>query len=344
MNDIKTIKKLLLLLVLPLIFYILHLLKFIFIPLIGAILLALLFMPLMRWMQKRSIPKLIAVIISVVLMISALGTAFYLVRLSAQELLSADSGFWEKLSVKLDTLFSMFLSILGAESLQGMTTFSDLIQNENVTNAIFSSSGATLGLVGNTVTMLLMTLFFLVLLISESMNVQKIVGTTIFKQTLLSIRTYRQIERSMVTFIKVKFILSFLTGLGFSLACIYFDVSFPLFWGVFTFAINFVQMIGSIISTALLALFALAEMEPTGTLLLFVITITSVQVVFGSILEPIFMGKTFSINTITVLVMLMFWGFLWGIPGMILSIPITVLIKTIMEQFPKTRVIAGIMS
>lgn len=344
MNEIKTIKRLLLILVLPLIFYILYLLKFIFIPLVGAILLALLFMPMMRWMQKRNFPKFIAVVITVIIMIGAVTAAFLLIRLSAQEILSADSGFWEKLSVKLDTLFAMLLSLLGVESLQGMTTFSDLMQNENVTNAIFSNSGATIGAIGSTVTMILMTIFFLVLLISESMNVRKIIGITIFKQTLPSIRTYRQIEKSMVTFIKVKFVLSFLTGLGFSLACIYFDVSFPLFWGVFTFAINFVQMIGSIISTVLLTLFALAEMDPSGTLLVFALTITGVQVLFGSILEPIFMGKTFSINTVTVLVMLMFWGFLWGIPGMILSIPITVLIKTIMEQFPKTRVIAGIMS
>ena len=56
------------------------------------------------------------------------------------------------------------------------------------------------------------------------------------------------------------------------------------------------------------------------------------------------MGKSFSINVITILVMLMFWGFLWGVPGMILSIPITVLIKIILEQFPKTKVIANLMS
>lgn len=345
MNELKTIKRILLILVIPLVFYVLHILKFIFIPLMGAILLALLFMPLMRWMDKRKVPKIIAVITSVVLMVVGVSTAFLLVRLSAQEILSADSGFWEKLTTKLDTLFTMVLNTLGVESLQGMTTFSDLIQSEGVTNAIFSSSGETISSMGSTVTMLLMTLFFLVLLISGSMNVQQIMERTIFnQQSFPSIRTYRLIEKSMVKFIKVKFILSLLTGIGFSLACVYFDVSFPLFWGVFTFAINFVQMIGSIISTVLLTLFALAEMEPSGTLLVFALTITGVQVLFGSILEPIFMGKTFSINTITVLIVLMFWGFLWGIPGMILSIPLTVLIKTILEQFPKTRIIANIMS
>jgi predicted PurR-regulated permease PerM len=55
------------------------------------------------------------------------------------------------------------------------------------------------------------------------------------------------------------------------------------------------------------------------------------------------MGKTFSINVITVLIMLMFWGYIWGIPGLIMSIPITVFIKIILSQFPKTRVISNLM-
>ena len=56
------------------------------------------------------------------------------------------------------------------------------------------------------------------------------------------------------------------------------------------------------------------------------------------------MGKSFSINIIAVLVMLMFWGFLWGIPGLIMAIPITVFIKIILEQFPNTKMIASLLS
>jgi predicted PurR-regulated permease PerM len=110
--------------------------------------------------------------------------------------------------------------------------------------------------------------------------------------------------------------------------------------------INFVQMIGSVISVVLLSLFAFIELDPasTGTLLFFILSITAVQVIMGGILEPIFMGKTFSINVITILVMLMFWGYIWGIPGLIMSIPLTVFIRIILEQFPKTRMIADLIA
>ncbi|MGC1633013.1 MAG: AI-2E family transporter [Gelidibacter sp.] len=117
-----------------------------------------------------------------------------------------------------------------------------------------------------------------------------------------------------------------------------------MFWGLFVFLINFVQMIGSFISVISLSIFAFVELDPTGNLHFFILAITTAQVIFGAILEPIFMGKSFSINIITVLVMLMFWGFIWGISGMIMSIPITVFLKIILEQFPNTRIIANLLS
>ena len=128
------------------------------------------------------------------------------------------------------------------------------------------------------------------------------------------------------------------------MACYAFDVSFPIFWGLFAFLINFVQMVGSFITIILLSIFAFVELETSSTLLFFIIAISGVQVLFGSILEPIFMGKSFSINIITVLVMLMFWGFIWGIPGLIMAIPITVFLKIIFEQFKSTKGIAELIS
>lgn len=152
-----------------------------------------------------------------------------------------------------------------------------------------------------------------------------------------------KIEKDIIKFVWVKFLISLLTGLGFSLACVFFGISFPVFWGLFAFIINFVQMVGSVISVILLSLFAFVEIEPTGTLLFFILIIIGVQILMGSVLEPIFMGKTFSINVITVIIMLMLWGYIWGVPGLIMSIPITVFIKIILEQFPQTKIISSLM-
>jgi len=169
-------------------------------------------------------------------------------------------------------------------------------------------------------------------------------SSTILKKEFASVKTFMKIEKDLITFIKVKFMVSLFTGIGISLACVFFGVSFPIFWGLFAFVINFVQMIGSFVSVILLAVFAFVEMDASSTLFFFILSITGVQALFGGVLEPVFMGKSFSINIITILVMLMLWGYIWGVPGLIMSIPLTVFFKIILEQFPRTKVVADLIS
>lgn len=177
----------------------------------------------------------------------------------------------------------------------------------------------------------------------ESVNFQKVLNT-VFKQNFSSIKIFRRIENDLIKFMKVKFLISLLTGLGTTVACYFFEINFPVFWGLFAFAINFIQMIGSFLTVLVLSLFAFVELDPTSTLLFFMVTITLIQVLMGSILEPVFMGKSFSINVITILLVLGFWGYIWGVPGLIMAIPLTVFIKIILEQFPTTKVIADLIS
>jgi predicted PurR-regulated permease PerM len=153
-----------------------------------------------------------------------------------------------------------------------------------------------------------------------------------------------KIESDLIKFIIVKFFISLFTGIGISLGCYIFGIDFPVLWGLIAFLFNFVQMVGSVVSVVITSLFALVELDATGTWFLFVLFLTGVQVLFGSIIEPIFMGKSFSINVVTILIMLMFWGFLWGVPGLIMAVPITVFLKIILEQYTNTRVIASLMA
>ncbi len=340
MNELRTTNKLLLIIVIPLVFYLLKLLSFIFIPLIFSMFIALLFLPIMRWLNKKNVSKPISIFIVILIFIGALKIGGELIQLTSKEILSADNAFFQKAETKLEAL------LLGMEDYLGIP----YAQEENIINnfipkeSMMKNFGTTLDFIGNTVTMILMTVFFVVLWLAESINVQKLMNNTILKQKHTSVKTFVKVEKDLIKFIKVKFLVSLFTGIGIGLACVFFDVSFPIFWGLFAFAINFVQMVGSIISVVLLALFAFVELEPTSTLLFFVLSITGVQVLFGSILEPIFMGKSFSINIITVLVMLMLWGYIWGVPGLIMAIPITVFIKIILEQFPQTKIIASLIS
>ena len=332
----RTTNFLLLIIVIPLVFYLLKILSFIFIPLIFSMFIALLFLPLMRWLGRRKVPKFVSIIIVLLLVAVGLKIGIELIQLSSKEVLASNSGFFDKAEVKLASLKGYLTENFGMEFKEDENLIAGFFQKENL--------GSTLGFLNSFLTTVLMTVFFVVLWLAESINVHKLLNTTLLKQKHTSIKAFMKIEKDLIKFIKVKFLVSALTGLFTGLMCVFFDVSFPIFWGLFAFAINFVQMVGSFISVILLSIFAFVELDPTSTLLFFVLSITGVQVVFGAILEPIFMGKSFSINIIAVLVMLMFWGFLWGIPGLIMAIPITVFIKIILEQFPGTKLVASLLS
>lgn len=341
MDKTRTTNMLLLVIVIPIIFYLLKVLSFIFIPLVFSMFIALLFLPLMRFLGKKKVPKKVSIVIVVLIILAGLKVGGELVKLSSRQILATDSTFLVKAQTKINDL------VYNADVFFGVEPAPD--RNLKLTrffkkDAIFSKFGSTFSIISKFLTSLLMTTFFVVLWLGESINIEKLLNKTLLKKKHTSIKTFRKIEKDLIKFIKVKFLVSFLTGVGTGLACYFFDVSFPIFWGLFAFLINFVQMVGSFISVILLSIFAFVELDPTSTLLFFVISITGVQVLFGAILEPIFMGKSFSINIITVLVMLMFWGYIWGIPGLIMAIPITVFLKIIFEQFPSTKGIASLIS
>jgi len=344
MNELKHIKTLLIVLVVILVFYVLKLLSFIFIPLVLALFIALLFLPFMRWLNKKNVPKTIGLILVILIITGILAIGTKLIQLTTREIVTAKTGLFENIQDKLKTIVLSVEEFFLVKDIGKEGMVSSTIQNLNISETLFGYIRSILDSTWKIVTMILMTLFFVILLLAGSIDVQEIMNKTIYQQSFSSKKIFREIELSLVTFIRVKFVVSILAGTGIGLACLFFHIDFPLFWGLLAFALHFVQMIGSIVVIVLLSLFAIVEIQIPGILLVFILTITAIQLLFGSILEPIFMGRSFSINTITILIMLMFWGYLWGVTGLILSVPISVFLKSIFEQFPNTKLIAEIMS
>lgn len=344
MKELKSIKGLLILIVVLFVFYILKTLYIIFVPLVFALFFALLVYPLLRWFHKRNVPKTISLFIVMLIIAIGLVIVVKLSQMASREILAANIDLLAKVQVKLRlTILSLedFLRLkeIGKEGLILST-----IQDIDIAGGLLKYAGAAMDRLWEFITMVLMTVFFLILILAGSINVQEIMNKTIYNHKFRTIKILKKIELSLITFIKVKFFINLATGVGTSLACFLFNIEFPLFWGLLAFTLNFIQFIGTIFIVVLLAIFGFVVIDEPGVLLFFIVTITCIHVSLVTILEPIFMGKSFSINTITVLVMLMFWGYLWGVAGLIVCIPISVFLKSIFEQFPNTKLIADIMS
>ena len=89
---------------------------------------------------------------------------------------------------------------------------------------------------------------------------------------------------------------------------------------------------------------ALLQFADINTALLVLAAVGAVQVIVGNIIEPKIMGNSLNVSSLVVLLALSFWGAIWGITGMVLSVPITVILVILFGQFPSTRNIAIFLS
>ncbi|HMM12296.1 MAG TPA: AI-2E family transporter [Bacteroidales bacterium] len=344
MSELSTTNKILAGFAVVLGFYILKELAFIFAPLMLAFILTLLFMPWMRRLLRKGINRILALSI-VTASIVILGLGFgYIVRLSGKQIIEGRESFYDKFDSRLGHAIAPYAGMLGIAMESDKPVVRNILESKQVNELIFGNVTQTLGTLQRTLTFLFLTLFFLVLLLTGSVNLERLMGQTIFSTKTRSVKTYIAIEQNVVKFLEVKAFVSLLTGIAFGLISWGMGLSFPLFWGLMAFALNFVQLIGSLFVTALGIMFAFVELDSATAVLLISGLFAASQLLIGSVLEPILMGKSFRINILAVLFMLMFWGYMWGIPGVILSIPITVIIKTLLEQFQSTKGLSRLLS
>ncbi|HPW18055.1 MAG TPA: AI-2E family transporter [Candidatus Aminicenantes bacterium] len=125
------------------------------------------------------------------------------------------------------------------------------------------------------------------------------------------------------------------------LAC--FGVDFAAFFGLAAFLLNYIPNIGSAIATVLRVGFAFFQFGTFWTPFWVLVVANGLDLVLGNVVEPRIMGKGLGLSPLIVFFSLVFWGWLWGIPGMILSVPLTALVKIVCQNVPALRPAAVLM-
>ena len=118
----------------------------------------------------------------------------------------------------------------------------------------------------------------------------------------------------------------------------------PVFWAFLIFILNFIPTIGSLVATLFPAIFCLLQFGEFTQGIQVLIFVGSTQLVVGNLLEPRLMGNTLNISPLVVIISLSFWGAIWGITGMLLSVPIAVIMVIVFSQFEQTKSIAIMLS
>jgi AI-2 transport protein TqsA len=154
-----------------------------------------------------------------------------------------------------------------------------------------------------------------------------------------------KIEGRIKRYISIKIGLSAITGILTATILTTLGVDAALLFGTLAFLLNFIPSVGSIIATLLpLPLVLFEPTVSTTTLVLTLVLPATVHVIIGNVIEPKVMGDSLQLHPITILLSLVFWGMLWGVPGMLLAVPISATICVLLDSQSGTRPIARLMS
>ncbi|MCP5433041.1 MAG: AI-2E family transporter [Alphaproteobacteria bacterium] len=153
-----------------------------------------------------------------------------------------------------------------------------------------------------------------------------------------------RMQRQIETYVWVKTFASLLTGLASWVVLVLVGVDNAPFWALLAFLLNYIPTIGSILGVVLPALMALVQFDTLTPFLIVTGGLGIAQFLTGNVLEPPLMGETLNISPLVVMLSLVLWGMLWGLAGMFLCVPITVILLIVLAQFPATRGIAVLLS
>ncbi len=154
----------------------------------------------------------------------------------------------------------------------------------------------------------------------------------------------KQINKSIGSYIAIKTLVSLLTGILSYFALLFIGIDAPLFWAFLIFLMNYIPAVGSLIATVFPAMFAMLQFGEVMPGVWVLIVVGAIQLVIGNFIDPKLTGNSLNVSPLVVIVGLAFWGAIWGIIGMILSVPITVMMIVIFSEFPSTQAIAVLLT
>jgi len=155
---------------------------------------------------------------------------------------------------------------------------------------------------------------------------------------------WSKIDHSIGNYVALKTLTSLMTGFLSYFALLIIGVDVPLFWAFMIFVLNFIPTIGSLIATAFPTVFAILQFGELTPGIIVLAVVGAIQMIIGNIVEPKLMGNSLNISPLVVFLTLAIWGVIWGISGMLLSVPITVILIIVMSEFPGTRPFAILLS
>ena len=305
--------------------------KVILVPFLLAAFIAIISAPPLFWLQRKGLPTWLALVIVIIGVLFIGLLVAYLVGSSVKDF-STDLPVYE---AKLKQQTALIVDWLGKLGLNISGLALTKIFNPG---AVMKLVAVLLNSLGNVLAngfLILMTVIFMLL---EASSFPAKLRTVLIdpQSSLTRLDTFIS---NMKHYMAIKTLISFVTGIFITIWLTIIGVDYPLLWGLLAFALNYVPNIGSIIAAIPAVLLAIIQLGLMRALFAAVGYIV-INILMGSVVEPRFMGRGLGLSTLVVFLSLLFWGWILGPVGMLLSVPLTITAKIALDSRDDTRWIA----
>lgn len=301
------------------------------VPFLLAIFIAIICSGPLHWLQVRKVPTALAVLLIALVFITISLTLLTLVGTSVNDFTSSIPQYQQKLrNLTLELL--PWLEKVGIRIAPG-----DLLAHFDPGKAMqmVASTLATTGGVLTNAFLILLTVIFILLEAAGMPNKLR----AALDDAEASLSSFERFSDGVRQYLAIKTLVSLATGVLIALWLWFIGLDYPLLWGLVAFLLNYVPNIGSILAAIPAVLLSLIQLGPGSTLLVAGGYIAA-NVLMGSGLEPRLMGRKLGLSTLIVFLSLVFWGWVLGPVGMLLSVPLTMIVKIALEINPDTAWLA----
>ena len=321
---------------------ILVLMQSVILPLVVAVFLSYIFKPVVLFLRTKRVPNVVALIVVFILIVAIFLGLGSIVYSSIDTFVKEFPRYQDRFALLIQQI-SITVERLAAKagfSIEGMAP-SDLIDVSAIGSFVSSGASSLLSFLSSFLMVILLMFFILA---GSGDLIAKVTIAFKREQSQAIAAMLKNIDTRMRQYLIAKTFISLLDAGLTTTTLLILGVDFALFWGFLTFLFNFIPSIGSIVAVIFPFIFALLQFDTLTIPMLVLIILGVLQSTVGEVLEPRFMAHSLDLSPLLVLVSLLFWGWMWGAGGMILSVPMMSAIKILCENVDVLNPVAVLMS
>ena len=288
-----------------------------------------------HWLQQRKVPAPAALL----LVIAAVMLAGLLVLTLVG---SSVNDFTRDLPVYQQKLQGQTLLLLDWLDKVGIDVSKELLLEHFNPGAVMQSAASMLAAAGGVLTNSFLILLTVIFILFEAAGMPAKLKAAL-PDSNNSQASFEKFIHGVRQYLAIKTLVSFATGVIVAIGLALLGLDYPLLWGLLAFLLNYVPNIGSIIAAVPAVLLAVVQLGPVQALLVAAIYL-AVNLIMGNAVEPRMMGRKLGLSSLVVFISLVFWGWILGPVGMLLSVPLTMIVKIALEVNNSTRWLAILLS